>query len=118
MAFPETITIKNAANVDCVFVRMHDDKTSSTYVLTTSTPSEPVLLIFSKDQSKSMNGVDRFLVKLQATVLVGGVPVMSTRNASLATNRQIPRIVNDDLLAFEKNVQTVDNLTKQLRGEI
>lgn len=118
MAFPDQITIKNAANVDTVFVRMHDDKTSSTYVQANSTPAEPVYLIFSKDMAKSMNGVDRFLVKLQATVLVGGIPVMATRNASLATNKSIPRAVNDDLLAYEKNIQTSENLTKQLRGEI
>lgn len=118
MAFPNEITIKNAANVDCIFIRMHDDKTQSTYVLSTSSPSEPTYLILQKDQSKSSNGVDRYLAKFQATVLVGGVPVLATRNISLATNRQVPRATNDDLMAFEKNFHTSDNLTKQLRGEI
>lgn len=118
MAFPDSLTIKNAANVDCVFARLHDDKVQSTYVLTTSTPSEPLYLIIQKDMGKSASGVDRYLAKFQATVLVGGVPVMATRNNSLASNKLVPRAVNDDLLAFDKNFHTSENFTKQLRGEI
>lgn len=118
MAFPDTLTIKNAANVDSVFVRLHDDKNSSTYVLQTSTLSEPVYLIFQKDLAKSPQGTDRYLVKLQANVIVNGVMNTATRNETLAQTRSVPRTVTDDLIAYGKNVHTVDNVSKLLRGEI
>lgn len=118
MAFSDTLTLKNAANVDCIFVRLHDDKNSSTYVLQTSTLSEPVYLIFQKDLAKSLTGTDRYLVKLQANVIVNGVMQTATRNETLAQSRAVPRATTDDLIAFGKNVHTVDNVSKLLRGEI
>lgn len=118
MAFPENITLKNAANVDSIFVRLHDDRVSSTYVLLTATPSEPVYLIIQKDLAKSANGVDRFLVKFQATVVSNGVTSLATRNETLAQNKSIPRVVTDDLVAYGKSLHTTENVSKLLRGEI
>lgn len=118
MSFPNTITIKNAANVDSVFIRLDDDKVQSTYVLSTATLSEPVHLIIRKDMTKSANGVDRYLVKFQATVLSDGVPCLATRNESLAQSRNIPRATTDNLVAWGKNFHTSDNVTMMLRGEI
>lgn len=118
MSFPNTITLKNAANVDCVFVRLDDDKVQSTYALSTATLSEPVHLIIRKDMAKTVNGVDRLLVKLQATILSDGIPVLATRNESLAQSRKIPRATTDDLVAWGKNFHTSENVTMLLRGEI
>lgn len=118
MAFPDSITLKDAANADNVFVKLHDDKTQSLYVLTTAPIAEPVHLVIQKDMAKTNNGTDRFLAKLQATVLVDGVPVLSTRNISLATHRKVPAATNAMLLAFGNSFSTEANLTKQLRGEI
>lgn len=118
MSFPNTITLKDAANVDSVFIRLDDDKVQSTYVLSTATLSEPVHLIIRKDMAKSANGVDRYLVKFQATVLSNGVPFLVTRNESLAQSRNIPRAKTDNLIAWGKNFHTNDNVTMMLRGEI
>lgn len=118
MAFAESITLKDAANADNVFIRLHDDKVSSTYVLSTASLSEPVHLVIQKDIAKSANGADRFLAKFQATVLVDGVPVMATRNSSLATHRKVPVATNEMLRAFEVSFSTSANLAKQMRGEV
>lgn len=118
MAFPETLTLKNAANVDSVFIRLHDDKNSSTYVLESSTVSEPVHLIIQKDQAKSLTGTDRYLVKFQATVISNGVTHVATRNSTLAQTRSIPRVVTDDLIAFGNAIHSQANVSKLLRGEV
>jgi hypothetical protein len=120
MAFPNTITLKDAANADKIFVRVSSDKQRVTYALDSATLSEPLTFQVAHTMSPAPDGSNRHLFKCSVTKIdPNGRPKTAIINFTVATPKTgIDREVLDDVIAFTKNFLTSANVGAVLRGEL
>lgn len=121
MSFEATLTLKNRLDANVTFVRLFDDKQSSTYTRNDQPIGEPINMIIANTMAPAgMNGNDKILVKLTKTK----VNAVTGRNevGTLSCTLSVPRTwTNDEILdhiAALKAFLVEANFTRLRRGEI
>lgn len=120
MSFPDTLTLKNAADIDVAFTKTSDDSVKTVYTADTSQIGLPEQFTIMHDIAKpAVAGVDRHTVKY-SFLAADDNSRLFTLPVSLTFSK--PRqVITDqnvaDGVAFIKNFLSTANITKLIRGE-
>lgn len=121
MSFEASLTLKNRLDADVTFVRLFDDKQSSTYTRTDQPLGEPMNMIIANTMLPAGNaGNDKLLVKFTKNK----VNAQNGRNevGTMSSTLSVPKTWSNDeildLIASSKSFIVEANLIRMRRGEI
>lgn len=120
MSYPSTLTLKDRAAANQIFVRLKGDNNAVIYGLQSAALNAPTLLTIGHQMTNSVAGSDRHLVKIAKTVLdSANKPTTAVINFTVAAPRvAITRNDLDDMIAELKEFLATANVDALMRGEL